>query len=83
MNDGQKCVKYCTIEELNNNICILNFKNNNQETSEQDILIKMLEKYFISGDYNTTKIEKGEDEIYKEELFSITFTSSENQKRNL
>ena len=68
---------------LNNNICILNFKDNNHEDSEQDILIKNLENYFISEDYNTTNIEQGEDEIYQEESFTITFTSSENQKNNL
>ena len=67
----QKCVKYCTIKELNNNICILNFKDNNQETLEQDILLKNLENYFISEDYNTTIIEQGEDEIYQEDIFSI------------
>ena len=67
----QKCVKYCTNEELNNNICILNFKDNNHEDSEQDILIKNLENYFISEDYNTTNIEQGEDEIYYEDTFTI------------
>ena len=51
--------------------------------SEQDIIIKNLENYFISEDYNTTNIEQGEDEIYHEESFTITFTSSENQKNNI
>ena len=79
----QKCVKYCTTEELNNNICILNFKSNNQENSNEDILIKNFENYFTSEDYNTTKIEQGEEEIFQEEEFTITFTTSENQKKNI
>ena len=79
----QKCVKYCTTEDLNNNICILNFIDDNQDNSNKDILINNFEKYFTSDDYNTTKIEKGEDEIYQEETFTITFTSSENQKNNI
>ena len=79
----QKCVKYCTTEDLNNNICILNFIDDNQDNSNKDILINNFEKYFTSDDYNTTKIEQGEDEIYQEETFTITFTSSENQKNNI
>ena len=79
----QKCVKYCTIEELNSNICILNFKNNNQENSNEDILIKNFEVFFTSENYNTSKIEQGEEEIYKEETFTITLTSSGNQKNNI
>jgi len=59
--EEQKCVEYCTIEELNNNVCIFNFESNNQSNSNEDILIKHLEKYFISKDYNTTKKEKGEE----------------------
>ena len=76
----QNCVKYCTIEELNNNMCIFNFKSNNKSNSNEVILIKNLEKYFTSEDYNTSKIEQGEEEIYQEDSFTITFTSSENQK---
>ena len=79
----QKCVKYCTTEELNNNICILNFKGNKPEKSNEDIFIKNIENYFTSEDYNTSNIEQEEDEIYQEETFTITFTSSENQKNNL
>ena len=75
----QKCVKYCSIEELNNNLCILNFKSENHE----DILIKNFEVFFTSENYNTSKIDQGEEEIYKEEAFTITFTSSENQKNNI
>ena len=79
----QKCVKYCTAEELNNNLCILNFKSNNQENSNEDILIKNFEVFFTSENYNTSKIDQGEEEIYKEEAFTITFTSSKNQKNNI
>ena len=79
----QKCVIYCTIEELNNNLCIFNFKSNNKEILEQDIFLKNLGLLFTSEDYTTNKIEQGEDEIYQEETFSIAFTSSENQKNNL
>ena len=52
----QNCVKFCSIEELNSNICIFNFNSNNQENSNEDILIKILERYFISEDYNRTKM---------------------------
>ena len=45
--------------------------------------MKNFENYFTSKDYNTTKIEQGEEEIYQEEEFTVTFTSSENQKNNI
>ena len=64
-------------------MCNLNFKNNYQEISFEDILIKNFENYFISEDYNITKIDEGEEKIYHEEAFTITFTSSENQKNNI
>ena len=64
-------------------MCNLNFKNNYQEISFEDILIKNFENYFISADYNITKIDEGEEKIYHEEAFTITFTSSENQKNNI
>ena len=81
----QKCVKYCTTEEIKRNICTLNFKNINLQNSIsiEDILMKNFENYFTSKDYNTTKIEQGEEEIYQEEEFTVTFTSSENQKNNI
>ena len=79
----QKCVKYCTVEQLNRNLCILNFISNNQENSDKDLLIKNLELFFTSEEYNTSKIEQGEDEIYREEMFTMTFTSSNNQKNNI
>ena len=79
----QKCVKYCTSEKLKNNKCILNFKANNKDNSNEDILIKNFENYFTSEDYNTAKIEQGEDEIFQEEAFIITFTTSNNQKNNI
>ena len=61
----------------------MNFKANNKDNSNEDILIKNFENYFTSEDYNTAKIEKGEDEIFQEEAFTITFTTSNNQKNNI
>ena len=76
----QKCVKYCTIEELNKKICILNFIKAN---SKMYSLIKNLEMYFTSKFFDHTKIEQGEEEIYQDETFAITFTSVDNQKNNI
>ena len=76
----QKCIKYCTVEELNKKMCILNYI---EEKSKRNSLIKYLEMFFTSKYYDYTKIEQGEEEIYQDETFSITLTSVDNQKNNI
>ena len=89
----QKCVKNCDMN--NNNECILNFQKETEKIIEetenlieekehnitvQDLILKNLEKKFTSNKYNTSNVDKGIDEIYKDKNMTVTFTLLTNQK---
>ena len=63
-------------------MCILNFKTEEEKENfkAQEILIKSAEKDFISDDYNTSNLDKGEDEVIKDKKLMITLTTTANQK---
>ena len=44
--------------------------------------MEKIEERFTSNDYNTQEIENGNDDIIKYDQLTITFTSTENQKKN-
>ena len=80
---------------LKEKTCILNYQNekkyggnNNQEnnkvedTKVQDILLQNLEIGLTSEEYDTSTLEKGENEIFKEEKFVVTLTTTRNEKNN-
>ena len=68
---------------------ILNFeKNKTQEGKEQEIniyneVLKKIESFFTSNNYNLEYIDKGEDQIIQAEKILITFTTTKNQKNNI
>ena len=47
-----------------------------------DILLQNFEIGIISPDYNTSNLEKGEDDIYEEEKMKVIITTTKNQKKN-
>ena len=58
-------------------------KTKNEEIEYYDELIQNIEIFFTSKDYNTTKLDKGKDEIYESKKMKITLTTSQNQKNNI
>ena len=76
----QECVNDCNIDSLTNNSCILNSPKN--DTIIFNIILKKIDDLFISEDYNTSEIEKGENEIMKYKHMTVTLTSSKNQKND-
>ena len=90
----QECVENCDIEQINNKECILEYSLNNsteednktasinKEIKTQDIFLKNIEKSLTSGNFNTSKIENGIDEIIQNEKITITLTTTENQNNN-
>ena len=48
-----------------------------------DNILKTVESGFTSINYDTSNLEKGNDESLKTEKVIITFTTSENQKNNI
>ena len=79
----QECVKNCPIKDLLLNKCILNIQedNKNERVKIIDILLQNFEKGITSTEYNTTNIEKGEDDIYEEEEMRVLITTTKNQKK--
>ena len=54
-----------------------------EEIEYYDKFIQKIEDIFTSTNFNTTKLDEGEDEIYEKEKVTITLTTSKNQKNNL
>ena len=46
------------------------------------MIIYEIEQAFISEDYDTSKLDRGEDELIKIEKMTVTLTTIENQKNN-
>ena len=66
-------------------MCTLNFKfeEEKDDLKAQVILIKNVVKDFISDGYNTSNLDKGEDEVIKDEKTTITLTTTTNQKNKI
>ena len=88
----QECLKSCSINDIKEKLCILNYNykndNNSKEGKEdefipQKILIENVENDFTSINYNTSSLEEGKDDIIKDEKMTITLTTTQNQKNNL
>ena len=91
----QECVKYCPINDYIKNLCITNYqakekqeyKNEKEKYEEvikiQDIILENFELSFTSEDYDTSNIDKGEDEVFENKLMKITLTTTLNQKNNI
>jgi hypothetical protein len=81
----QKCVKYCPFKFLKKNDCIQNYLENQiigNINIQEDLIIKNLEIYFTTEEYDTYHLDKGEDEIFENENMSIVFTTAQNQNKN-
>ena len=80
----------CTKYNLNNMIqnMLKTERNETEKISKEeeikfnDNILKSIEEGFISENYDTSNLDKGEDEIIKTEKMTITFTTSQNQKDN-
>ena len=62
------------------------FENYSKIINEKELYVSILQKFesiFTSENYNTSKIDNGEDEINEFGRFIITFSSTDNQKNNL
>ena len=82
-----ECIKY-NIEEIINNILINNTINKDDISKEEEIkyydnILKIIENEFTSDNYDTTNIDKGQDNIIKSGKITTTLTTTENQKNNI
>ena len=82
----QECIENCSFNDFKQKKCILNYKDNNNEKGDInsfDIILKNFEKGFTSEDYNTSDIENGKDDIFEHDNFTITLTSTKNQRNSI
>ena len=56
---------------------------NEEKIKYYDNILKTIDKWFESEKYDRTNINNGNDEIIKAEKITITFTTSENQRKNI
>ena len=76
-----ECVNFCSIEEIQNKICIMKYTTNNINTDE-DIILKIIELDFTSDNYDTSFLDSGQDSEIKNNKTIITLTTNYNQKNN-
>ena len=58
-------------------------KTREEEIKFYDDILEIIEKGFISGNYDISNLDKGNDDIIKTEKLIITFTTTKNQKINI
>ena len=65
-----------------------NFKNNTKRKEKEeeikyyDTILESIDSIFISENYDTSKLDRGEDEVIETEKTTVTFTTFQNQKNN-
>ena len=87
IKNKKECIKY-NIEEIINNLLINNTINKDDISKEEEIkyydnILKIIENEFTSDNYDTTNIDKGQDNIIKSGKITTTLTTTENQKNNI
>ena len=76
----QECTDFCSIMQIKNKSCIINYKNNyNEDIESQEKLIENIQKE-LSTNFDTSSIDSGEDIIIELDDINVIITSTENQK---
>ena len=75
-----KNIKYTSITEMIKNIS-MNITDN--KVSHYDKLLKLIEKYFQSEEFDTSNLDKGNDEFIPFEDMLVILTTTLNQKNNI
>ena len=81
----QECVSNCSVNDILSEKCIIKYETKKSEEDNikaQKNILDNIENNLISGNYNTSNIEKGNDDLIRLEKTVITLTTSENQKNN-
>ena len=83
MVETQECVKNCTSNDRQLELCITNYKNENEDEKKmQDQIQKSLQEDITNGNLNTSSIANGKDFSFNEGKTSFTVSTTKNQKMN-
>ena len=80
----QECTNNCSLKDISSKICIIKFENPEKKENNikvQDAFLDNIENGLTSDDYNTSILDKGEDELIQIEKITITLTTTDNQKK--
>ena len=80
----QECVDNCTLSQMKNKICELNYRSNNK-TEMNEILEKMIEniKRELTNDIDISEVYNWENIIIQEEDIVLTLIKYDEQKKNI
>ena len=67
------------IQEVLNDKNKIAFKDQAEESKYYDSILERIESNLISENYNTSKLDKGQDEIIKDEKIVVTLSTTKNQ----
>ena len=73
------------ISDILSNSCIIKYetkKNEEENLKAQKNILENIENNIISGNYNTSNLDEGKDDIIKLEKITISLSTTENQKNN-
>ena len=77
----QEYVDKCSFNDITDNNSILNYNEKKEDDINiHDFILKNLENDFTSKDYNTSKLDNDENEIYVYEKMTITLTTTKIQE---
>ena len=89
IEDKMECIKNIEIKNIVEEL--LNIINKNDENKPKDkeeeakfydTILESIETSFTSENYDTSNLDKGEDEVIETEKITVTFTTTQNQKNN-
>ena len=87
IENEMKCIKH-DIEDIIKHLLVNNGKNKTEKLKDEEIkyydnIIKIIEDEFTSENYDTSKLNNGQEDIIKTEKIITTLTTSENQRKNI
>ena len=81
MINTQECVSNCTINQRKNNLCKINYINEEEGTTAQDVAINNI-RDDLTNNFDASDIDEEGDIVIEEKGIKLTITSTENQKNS-
>ena len=83
MVETQECVKNCSIIDRKSGLCIINYKDEDEDEKEAANKIQQnIQNDMTNGNFNTSSIANGTDFTFNEGKTSFTVSTTQNQKMN-
>ena len=80
--ETEKLIKKVEIKNMIQDLIDNKTNISKEEVKYYDTILKSIENIFTSEQYDTTKLDNGEDEVIKTKRMTVIFTTVQNQKNN-